>query len=132
MDSEATRRLGRNQRERVQRTESSASLRVYFKGRDLAQIQSARWLLRNDTFAGNLGLFRPANVTSAASGGLSLAVIEEPLGVRNLSAAAISSRASFLFGRFEATLHATNAPGRVTGFVLHRDAPRQEIDVEDA
>jgi GR25 family glycosyltransferase involved in LPS biosynthesis len=109
--------------------ESSASLRVCFED-DLAQIQSARWLLRNDTFPGNLGLFRPANVTAAASGGLSLAVIEEPLGVRTLSAAAISSRASFLFGRFEATLQATNVPGLVTGFFLHRDSPRQEIDVE--
>lgn len=109
--------------------ESSTSLRVCFED-DLAQIQSARWLLRNDTFPGNLGLFRPANVTSAAGGGLSLAVTQEPLGVRNLSAAAISSRASFLFGRFEATLQATNVPGLVTGFFLHRDSPRQEIDVE--
>ena len=109
--------------------ESSASLRVCFED-DLAQIHSARWLLRNDTFPGNLALFRPANVTSAASGGLSLAVIEEQLGVRNLSAAAISSRASFRFGRFEATLQATNVPGLVTGFFLHRDSPRQEIDIE--
>jgi len=108
---------------------SSPSFRMYFDD-DLAQILSARWLLRNDTFPGNLGLFRPANVTSAAGGGLSLAVIEEPLGVRNLSAAAISSRATFLFGRFEATLQATNVPGLVTGFFLHRDSPRQEIDVE--
>jgi hypothetical protein len=97
---------------------------------DLAEIQSARWLLRNDTFPGNLGLFRPANVTPAPNGGLSLAVIEEPLGVRNFSAAAISSRDSFLFGRFEATLQATNAPGLVTGFFLHRDSPRQETDLE--
>ena len=109
--------------------ESLGSLRVCFED-DLAQMQSARWLLRNDTFPGNLGLFRPANVTATANGGLSLAVIEEPLGVRNLSAAAISSRASFLFGRFEATLQATNVPGLVTGFFLHRDSPRQEIDVE--
>lgn len=109
--------------------ESSASLRACFDD-DLAQIQSTRWLLRNDTFPGNLGLFRPANVTAAEPGGLSLAVIEEPLGVRNFSAAAISSRASFLFGRFEVTLQATNVPGLVTGFFLHRDSPRQEIDVE--
>src|SRR5689334_24631662 len=46
------------------------------------------------------------------------------LGVRNLSAAAISSRANFLFGRFEAMLQATNVPGLVTGFFLHRDSPR--------
>jgi len=109
--------------------ELSDSLRVCFED-DLALIRSTRWLLRNDTFPGNLGLFRPANVALAAGGGLSLAVIEEPLGVRNFSAAAISSRASFLFGRFEATLQATNVPGLVTGFFLHRDSPRQEIDVE--
>src|ERR1700733_9250831 len=74
--------------------ESLGALRVCFED-DLAQMQSARWLLRNDTFPGNLGLFRPANVTATANGGLSVAVIEEPLGVRNLSAGAISSRASF-------------------------------------
>jgi GR25 family glycosyltransferase involved in LPS biosynthesis len=109
--------------------QSSAASQVRFED-NFAQIRSARWLLRNDTFPGNLGLFRPANVTSAPSGGLSLVVIEEPLGVRSLSAAAITSRASFLFGRFEATLQPTNVPGLVTGFFLHRDSPRQEIDVE--
>ena len=109
--------------------ESSASFEACFDD-DLAQIESARWLLRNDTFPGNLGLFRPANVTAARSGGLLLAVVEEPLGVRSLSAAAVSSRASFLFGRFEAMLQATNVPGLVTGFFLHRDSPRQEIDIE--
>lgn len=109
--------------------ESSAPLRVCFED-DLAQIDSARWLRRNDTFPGNLGLFRHANVNAAASGGLSLSVIEERLGVRNFSAAAISSRACFLFGRFEAILQATSVPGLVTGFFLHRDSPRQEIDVE--
>jgi GR25 family glycosyltransferase involved in LPS biosynthesis len=109
--------------------ESLGALRVCFED-DLSRIPSARWLLRNDTFPGNLGLFRPANVTPTAGGGLSLAVIEEALGVRNLSAGAISSRANFLFGRFDATLQSTNVPGLVTGFFLHRDSPRQEIDVE--
>jgi GR25 family glycosyltransferase involved in LPS biosynthesis len=98
---------------------------------DLTDVRSARWwLLRTDTFPGNLGLFRPANVTTQSGGGLTLAVIEEPLGVRNLSAAAISTRSSFLYGRFEATLQATNVSGLVTGFFLHRDSPRQEIDME--
>jgi len=111
-----------------ERPEPLAS-RVSFED-DLADVQSARWLLRNDTFPGNLGLFRSANVTAQPGGGLSLAVIQEPLGVRNLSAAAISSRGSFLYGRFEATLQATNVSGLVTGFFLHRDSPRQEIDIE--
>jgi GR25 family glycosyltransferase involved in LPS biosynthesis len=103
--------------------------RVVFED-DLADVQSERWLLRNDTFPGNLGLFRPANVTGQSGGGLSLAVFQESLGVRNLSAAAISSRDSFLYGRFEATLEATNVAGLVTGLFLHRDSPRQEIDIE--
>jgi GR25 family glycosyltransferase involved in LPS biosynthesis len=111
-----------------ERPEPFAS-RVSFED-DLANIQSARWLLRNDTFPGNLGLFRPANVTAQSDRGLSLAVTQEPLGVRNLSAAAISSRGSFLFGRFEVTLQATSVSGLVTGFFLHRDSPRQEIDIE--
>jgi hypothetical protein len=103
--------------------------RVNFED-DLTDVRSARWLLRNDTFPGNLGLFRPANVSAESGGGLSLAVRQEPLGVRNLSAAAISSRGSFLYGRFEATLQSTNVSGLVTGFFLHRASPRQEIDIE--
>jgi beta-glucanase (GH16 family) len=114
-----------------ERPESSAALRARFDD-ELVDVQSARWLLRSDTFPGNLGLFRPANVTTQPGGGLSLAVNEEPLGVRNFSAAAISSRDSFLFGRFEAALQATDVSGLVTGFFLHRDSPRQEIDVEIA
>lgn len=97
---------------------------------DLTNLQPGRWLLRNDTFAGNLALFRPANVTAPLRGGLSLAVIQESLGVRNLSAAAISSRGSFLYGRFEVTLQAASVSGVVTGFFLHRNSPRQEIDIE--
>jgi GR25 family glycosyltransferase involved in LPS biosynthesis len=103
--------------------------RVSFED-DLARARSARWLLRNDTFPGNLGLFRPSNVTAESGDGLSLTVIQEPLGVRNFSAASISSRDAFLYGRFEAALQATSVSGLVTGFFLHRDSPRQEIDVE--
>lgn len=108
---------------------SSPNVRACFED-NFTEINSSRWLLRNDTFPGNLGLFRPANISAATSGGLSFSVIEESLGVRNFSAAAISSRASFLFGRFEATFQATNVPGLVSGFFLHRDSPRQEIDIE--
>src|SRR6266446_7345153 len=62
--------------------------RVVFED-DLADVQPTRWLLRNDTFPGNLGLFRPANVTAQSGGGLSLAVLQESVGVRHLSAAAV-------------------------------------------
>ena len=103
--------------------------RVSFED-DLPDGQSARWLLRNDTFPGNLGLFRPENVIAQSGEGLSLAVVQESLGVRNFSAASISSRSVFLYGRFESTLQATSVSGLVTGFFLHRDSPRQEIDIE--
>lgn len=99
---------------------------------DLSEVRPSRWLLRNDTFPGNLGLFRPSNVSACAEGGLSLAVHEESLGVRSFGAASISSCESFLYGRFEADLQATNIPGVITGFFLYRASPRQEIDIEIA
>lgn len=99
---------------------------------DLSDIRSARWLLRSDTFPGNLGLFRPANVSARSEGGVSLVVRRESLGVRDFSAAAFSSRDHVLYGRFEATLQATKISGLVTGFFLYRASPRQEIDIEIA
>jgi GR25 family glycosyltransferase involved in LPS biosynthesis len=97
---------------------------------DLLVLDPLRWMLRDDTFPGNLALFRPANVSKALDGGAELRVAQASLGVRNLSAAAVSSRERFLYGRFEAILQATDVPGLVTGFFLHRDSPRQEIDFE--
>jgi len=97
---------------------------------DLVVLSPSRWILRDDTFPGNLALFRPANVSTAPAGGVELQVAQASLGVRNLSAAAVSSRDRYVHGRFEATLQATDVPGLVTGFFLHRDSPRQEIDVE--
>jgi len=97
---------------------------------DLVALNPSRWMLRDDTFPGNLALFRPANISAGPAGGIELRVAQASLGVRNLSAAAVCSRDRYLYGRFEATLQATDVPGLVTGFFLHRDSPRQEIDVE--
>lgn len=99
---------------------------------NFVDIRLERWLVRSDTFPGNRGLFRPANVSAQLEGGLSLTVREEPLGIRDMSAAAISSRDRFLFGRFETTMQAADVSGVVTGFFLHRSSPRQEIDIEIA
>jgi len=98
----------------------------------LEALDTRRWLLRDDTFAGNLALFRPSNVEFRSGVGAVLSVRKESLGVRNYSAASISSRDRYLFGRFEAVIQAANMPGVVTGFFLHRDSPRQEIDIEIA
>jgi len=97
---------------------------------NLRKIDSSRWLVRTDTFPGNLGLFRTENVTRNVGKAVLLQVKNDPLGVRDFSAAAISSRQKFCYGRFEATFQATKIPGLVTGFFLHRNSPRQEIDIE--
>ncbi len=88
--------------------------------------------LRDDTFTGNLGLFCPSNVEFRGGGGAELHVRKESLGVRDYSAASICSCSQYLFGKFEAVVQPTNVPGLVTGFFLHRDSPRQEIDMEIA
>ncbi|EFC9840360.1 glycosyl hydrolase family protein [Escherichia coli] len=102
----------------------------FFINDSLQNINNNYWEIRDDTFPGNLGLFRPQNVIQNDISGLGLVVKEEQLGVREFSAAAISSRMKFLYGRFEVSLRAANVAGIVTGFFLHRDSPRQEIDIE--
>lgn len=88
------------------------------------------WLSREDTFTDNLALFRPYNIEFHPKQGAKLNVRKEHLGVREYSAAALTSKDRYLFGRFEAVIRASNTPGVVTGFFLHRDSPRQEIDIE--
>jgi GR25 family glycosyltransferase involved in LPS biosynthesis len=91
-----------------------------------------RWSVRSDTFTGNLALFRPLNVESDGVEGATIHVRREELGVRQYSAGALTSHADYLFGRFESTFQASDAPGVITGFFLHRNSPHQEIDIEIA
>lgn len=98
----------------------------------LEVFDSTRWLLREDTFTDNLALFRSNNIEFYRGLGAALSIKREPLGVREYSAASLTSRDRYLFGRFEATIKASNVPGVVSGFFLHRDSPRQEIDIEIA
>ncbi len=98
----------------------------------LQHLDTRRWLLRNDTFTDNLALFRPSNVDFIPKVGAALSVRKESVGVREYTAASISSQNQYLFGRFEAIIQASNVPGVITGFFLHRNSPRQEIDIEIA
>ncbi len=98
----------------------------------LRYLDTTRWLPRNDTFTDNMALFRPSNIEFSPGLGAALSIRRERLGVREYSAAALTSRDKYLYGRFEAIIRASNVPGVVTGFFLHRDSPRQEIDVEIA
>jgi GR25 family glycosyltransferase involved in LPS biosynthesis len=90
----------------------------------------AFWRLRDDTFPGNLALFRPSNFVTTGCGPAQIVLRREDVGVRKYSSAALSSHGSFLHGRFEAVLRPSRVPGVVTGIFLHRDSPRQEIDIE--
>jgi GR25 family glycosyltransferase involved in LPS biosynthesis len=96
------------------------------------KLDGRRWYLRSDTFIDNLALFRPSNAAFRATAGATLTVRRESLGVREFSAASLCSRDRYLYGRFEARFQASDAPGVITGFFLHRNSPRQEIDIEIA
>jgi beta-glucanase (GH16 family) len=96
----------------------------------LEGLDPLRWSARSDTFTGNLALFRPLNVEFDGVEGATIHVRREDLGVRQYSAGALTSHAKYLFGRFESTFQASNVPGVVTGFFLHRNSPHQEIDIE--
>jgi len=98
----------------------------------LDSLDTSRWLPREDTFTGNLALFRSANIEFRSGVGAALSIKKESLGVREYSAASLTSYDRYLFGRFEARIKPSNVPGVVTGFFLHRESPRQEIDVEIA
>lgn len=104
---------------------------VEFEDR-LERLDPLRWQARTDTFTGNLALFRPLNVDFESIEGARFHVRREPLGVRQYSAGALSSHSHYLFGRFEADFQASNVPGVITGFFLHRNSPHQEIDIEVA
>jgi beta-glucanase (GH16 family) len=92
-------------------------------------LDSNTWLLRNDTFPGNLALFTPSNFEISATGSR-ITACREDMGVRKYSSAALTTKDSFLFGKFEAQLKPPKAKGIITGVFLHRDSPRQEIDIE--
>lgn len=90
------------------------------------------WFPREDTFTDNQALFRPSNVEFLAGCGATLNIRKESLGVREYSAASLTSCDQYLYGRFEVVMRASNVPGVITGFFLHRNSPRQEIDIEIA
>ncbi len=93
------------------------------------EFEASFWELRKDTFPSNLALFSPQNFSFTDACGI-LLLKREPMGVREYSAASISSIKSFAFGVFEAEIKPSNVPGVITGVFLHRNSPRQEIDIE--
>ena len=82
-----------------------------------------------ETFPGNLASFGEEG-TLHDEDGTHLVVSKAVSGNRPYRSGAFASVRSFEHGRFEAEIRAAPGCGLVTGFFLHRDAPRQEIDVE--
>ncbi|RWP85634.1 MAG: glycosyl hydrolase family protein [Mesorhizobium sp.] len=84
---------------------------------------------RVETFPGNLAAFAQEGLVHDARGA-HLVLSKTALGDRPYRSGAFASVRTFGHGRFEAEIRAARGSGLVTGFFLHRDSPRQEIDVE--
>jgi GR25 family glycosyltransferase involved in LPS biosynthesis len=82
-----------------------------------------------ETFPGSLASFRRENLHYRPDG-VHLQLDLEKRGLRPYRSGAVASRDSFAHGRFEARIKPAAGRGVVTGFFLHRTAPRQEIDIE--
>ena len=111
--------------EAVQRNSSSSGLSNEFR-----ELDSELWVLRDDTFPSNLALFRPSNFSIGTDNVAQLTLGEERTSVRQFTSASIASRRRYLYGRFVAEVRPSNVSGLITGIFLHRNAPRQEIDLE--
>lgn len=81
------------------------------------------------TFPGNLAVFAHNSITYDDRGA-NIMISEKVSNHRPYQSGALVSNQSFSHGRFEAEIRAAPGNGLVTGFFLHRNAPRQEIDVE--
>jgi GR25 family glycosyltransferase involved in LPS biosynthesis len=110
---------------RVERQEPA--LHQDWTGRGM--LQSPDWFPRTDTFPSNLALFRDVNASPNGDDSV-LTLRRETTAVRAFTSAALASKARFQYGRFAAELLPPKGSGLVTGIFLHRNGPRQEIDIE--
>ncbi len=82
-----------------------------------------------ETFPGNMATFSKEGLVHDEDG-LRLVVSKADDEVKPYRSGAFASVRAFGHGRFEAEIRAAPGAGLITGFFLHRDAPRQEIDIE--
>ncbi len=84
----------------------------------------------NETFPGNLALFSNEGLMHDEEGAhLSLRRSCSP-DTRLYRSGAFATVGVFHYGRFEVEMRAARGEGLLSGFFLHRAAPRQEIDIE--
>lgn len=82
-----------------------------------------------ETFPGNLASFAREGLLHNENGA-QLIISKSATGNRPYRSGAFASNGFFEHGRFEAEVRAARGSGLITGFFLHRDKPRQEIDIE--
>ena len=82
-----------------------------------------------ETFPGNTAQFATEGLVHSDEG-TRLTISKAENGIRPFQSGAFASARSFEHGRFEAEIKAAPGAGLITGFFLHRDSPRQEIDIE--
>jgi GR25 family glycosyltransferase involved in LPS biosynthesis len=82
-----------------------------------------------ETFPGNLAAFAREGLVHCTEGA-QLILDKMAVGNRSYRSGSFASVRAYGHGRFEAEIKAARGSGLVTGFFLHRDSPRQEIDVE--
>lgn len=110
---------------------SQPSNEIKYELKDIFQLKNTElWSMRDDTFPSNECMFSPSNLTLTKDNNYIFTAKKQNMEVREYSSAAITSNKSFLYGRFEAKLKPPKVSGFVTGVFLHRDSPRQEIDIE--
>ena len=88
------------------------------------------WDLLDDTFPSNLSIFNPQNFVINKEGLANLILKKEDMSVREYSSASIATKNSHHYGKFSCSLKPVKEPGLITGVFLHRNSPRQEIDIE--
>ena len=94
-------------------------------------LDARRWVLRNDTFTDNSALFRPSNVEFSSGIGAALCVRRESLGVRDYTAASLCTRDQYCSENSKQSSRPQMFPGSHR-IHLHRNSPRQEIDIDIA
>lgn len=94
------------------------------------EFDNSLWMLLNDTFPDNLAVFSSNNFAIAKDNLARLMLRKECANVREYTSASIGSRRGYLYGRFSTVIRPSNVPGLLTGVFLHRNSPRQEIDIE--
>lgn len=82
-----------------------------------------------ETFPGNLASFAKDALIKDGKD-TRLIISKNANGSRLYRSGAFATVGSYCHGRFQAEIKAARGYGLVTGFFLHRDSPRQEIDIE--